>query len=313
MHLGEALPPLVVCLGYTLAYLTRTRTLRHRDRPVALWRQASFVAGIVLVTAVQLPPLDDLADRVLVAHMLQHLVIGDLASFLVVLGLTGPVLQPLLQRALAALATTANPSRARAGAVGSGLLRLAPAAALPARPAPRPRPRARARLLLLVRPLLWLALLGPLPKPRWFNNWARLGYVVAVRFLGAALANAFIWASTVFYPYYEGRDELNPVSDQNVAGAIMMLEQIVLTTLLLAWLFHRAATQDEQSQQLLDLAEDRGVALSEERARRAASGGAAERLRTQLLSRPSEHPEGGRDGHPGQGGTSAATRRDQGT
>jgi cytochrome c oxidase assembly factor CtaG len=133
--------------------------------------------------------------------------------------------------------------------------------------------------------LLWLALLGPLPKPAWFSNWARLGYVVVVRFAGAALANAFIWAGTVFYPYYDGRDVhygLNPLSDQNVAGAIMMLEQIILTTLLLAWLFMRAAVQDEERQALLDLADSRGVALTPERAARAAASGSAERLRRRL-------------------------------
>jgi cytochrome c oxidase assembly factor CtaG len=134
--------------------------------------------------------------------------------------------------------------------------------------------------------ILWLALLGPLPKPRWFGNWARLGYVVVVRFAGAALANAFVWAGTVFYPYYDGRDVgfgLNPLSDQNVAGAIMMIEQIFLTTGLLAWLFWRAASQDEERQQLLDLAADRGYALSEERAERAAAGNAAERLRQRII------------------------------
>ena len=28
---------------------------------------------------------------------------------------------------------------------------------------------------------MWMALLGPLPKPAWFGNAARLGYIVAVR------------------------------------------------------------------------------------------------------------------------------------
>ena len=39
---------------------------------------------------------------------------------------------------------------------------------------------------------------------------------------------------------------------QNVAGAVMMVEQIVLTTLLLGWLFARFARQDERRQALLD-------------------------------------------------------------
>jgi cytochrome c oxidase assembly factor CtaG len=60
------------------------------------WRVASFAAGALAVAMVQLPPLDGLADDVLMAHMIQHIIIGDIASLLIVIGLTGPVLQPLL-------------------------------------------------------------------------------------------------------------------------------------------------------------------------------------------------------------------------
>src|ERR1035437_9829577 len=97
LHLGEFLPPLLVCVAYLALYGKRARTLAGERRPVARWRVVSFVSGVLLMTAVQLPPLDDLADKLLVAHMVQHLVIGDLASLFIVLGLTGPVLQPLLQ------------------------------------------------------------------------------------------------------------------------------------------------------------------------------------------------------------------------
>ena len=31
---------------------------------------------------------------------------------------------------------------------------------------------------------VWMALLGPLPKPAWFGNLAKLGFIVAVRLLG---------------------------------------------------------------------------------------------------------------------------------
>ena len=106
-----------------------------------------------------------------------------------------------------------------------------------------------------------------------------------MRFIGAVLANAFIWAGSVFYPYYDGRDVhygLNSLTDQNVAGAIMMTEQIFLTTLLLAWLFLRLARQDEERQGLLDFATQRGVALTDERAARAAASGNAAHLRERL-------------------------------
>src|SRR5437016_7264357 len=130
--------------------------------------------------------------------------------------------------------------------------------------------------------LLWLALIGPLPKPAWFSGWGALGYVILVRFGGAVLANVLIWSQTVFYPVYRPTDAargLNPLSDQNLAGGLMMVEEMILTTLILAWMFYLFAKHDEERQELMDLAAAQGVELSDERAARAAAAGQAERLR----------------------------------
>lgn len=90
----------------------------------------------------------------------------------------------------------------------------------------------------------------------------------------------------MFYPWYEGTDPsagMNPLADQNVSGAVMMIEEMLLTVGLLAWLFFRLASQDEQRQELLDLAADRGIPLSDERAARAARAGTIDQLRERLL------------------------------
>src|SRR5436305_10157670 len=96
LHLGESLPPMLAFVAYLTLYGVRARTLARERRPVPTWRIASFTFGVVLLLVVQVGPLDDLADSVLVAHMVQHIVIGDFASLFIVLGLTGPVIQPLL-------------------------------------------------------------------------------------------------------------------------------------------------------------------------------------------------------------------------
>lgn len=291
LHLGEALPPVVIFGAYVVAYQLRARTLARRGKPVAAWRQLSFLGGAALVTASQLPPFDDLADNLLIAHMVQHLAIGDVASFFIVLGLTGPVMQPLLHlRWTRWVRPLTHPVVALTLWALDYYVWHLPLLYQLALRHDLVHALEHASYLWFGM-LLWIALLGPLPKPAWFSNWARLGYVVVVRFAGAVLANAFIWAGTVFYPYYDSRDShygLNPLSDQNVAGAIMMIEQILLTTLLLAWLFARAASQDEERQQLLDLAHDRGIPLSDERAARAAASGASARLRDRLLDDPED-------------------------
>ena len=289
-HLGEFIPPLVACLLYLILYRNRACELATARKPVPGWRRTCFVSGAVLMTVVQVPPFDGLADQVLMAHMIQHIVIGDIASLLIVLGLTGPILQPLLH-----IRVTRGVRQLSHPLIALGLW----AVDLYAWHVPLLYQLAirhdlvhalEHACLLWFGALLWLALIGPLPKPRWFRAWWGLGYVVLVRFAGALLANVLIWAQTVFYPVYRATDAargLNPLSDQNVAGGIMMVEQILLTTALLGWLFYRLAVQDDERQQLLDLAHERGIELSEERAARAVDAGATQRLRERLITQPS--------------------------
>ena len=293
LHLGEFLPPLLAGVFYLFLYLRRARTLARRGTPAGRAHQLAFVSGALLTTLVQLPPIDSLADSVLIAHMVQHIVIGDVASLLLVLGLTGPILAPLLRIPITRpLRRLASPLVALAlwafdlyvwhlpllyqTAIRHDLVHALEHACL-----------------LWFGTLLWLAVLGPLPKPRWFSNWARLGYVVVIRFSGAVLANVLIWAQTVFYPVYRASDAargLNPLSDQNLAGAIMLVEQMLLTVGLLAWLFFRAAHQDEDRQALLELAARGGAPLTERRAALAASAGSADRLRARILTARQSEP-----------------------
>lgn len=288
-HLAEFIPPLGATFLYLLLYRRRMAMLAAEGRPVAPWRVASFVCGVVMVAAVQVGPLDGLADTLLVAHMIQHIVIGDLASLLIVLGLTGPVLAPLMHtKASRAMRRLSHPLVALTLwaidlyawhlplfyqlAIEHDLVHALEHACL-----------------LWFGCLLWLALVGPLPKPSWFLGWWSLGYVILVRFVGAVLANALIWAQTVFYPVYRASDAgrgLSPLSDQNLAGGVMMVEQVLLTTALLVWLLARLLRQDEDRQGLLDLAASRGVQLDEERAARAARAGATARMRERLQSGP---------------------------
>jgi cytochrome c oxidase assembly factor CtaG len=132
---------------------------------------------------------------------------------------------------------------------------------------------------------MWMALLGPLPKPAWFGNFARLVYVIAVRLTGAVLGNVFVFGGHVFFPVYAAGERahgISPGADQNAAGAIMMIEGSLLTLGLFAWLFARAAREGEERQELLDLAQSRGVELSDARAARAVAAGRGAELRQRI-------------------------------
>lgn len=299
LHLGEFLPPVLAASVYLVLFSRRAHTLRRERRPVPVWRAASFVAGTLMFAVVQLPPFDSLADQVLIAHMIQHIIIGDIASLMMVFGLTGPMIAPLLHiRVTRPLRKLTHPVLALVLwtldlyvwhlpvlyqlAIRVDLVHAAEHACF-----------------LWFGLVLWIALIGPLPKPAWFATWGKLFYVVGVRLIGGILGNILIWTQTVVYPVYKASDAargLNPVSDQNIAGAIMMVEQMILTILLLGWLFYRFALQDEQRQALMDLAAQRGISLSDERAARAAIAGRADGLRERLLRDADTAANGARAG-----------------
>jgi cytochrome c oxidase assembly factor CtaG len=81
---------------------------------------------------------------------------------------------------------------------------------------------------------MWMPLFGPLPMPGWFGNWAKLGYLVGVRLLGALLANVLLWTRT---PLYDGYEVADRAADQSAAASLMMVEGSLLTLVLLGWLF----------------------------------------------------------------------------
>src|SRR3954449_1667617 len=87
----ELLPILIPAL----LYWWRATRLAQRGRPVPLWRQGSFAAGLACI-ALSLISLGEIADELLYGHLVEHLLIGDIAAILLVLGLTGPLLQPIL-------------------------------------------------------------------------------------------------------------------------------------------------------------------------------------------------------------------------
>jgi len=279
-----AAPLLLVAVA--VAYARRLATLASRGRPVKLWRQVSFAAGLVLLLAADVPPVATIAEELVVAHMVQHLLIADLAGLLIALGLTGPILQPVLaMRGFGWLRALGNPlvalplwalnlylwhlSVLYEGVLTSPLLHFAQHACF-----------------ITFGLAMWLPLVGPLPKPAWFGDGAMLIYIVVVRMLEAALANVLIWSGAVLYPdYAPGEVEwgISPLADQGAAGNVMMIWTGTVTLALFAWIFFRAAGHSAEKQELIELAESRGVDLDPARAGRAVAAGQGERLRERIL------------------------------
>lgn len=283
--LADWLPPitLIVLAG---AYAYRIIQLADRGRPVPRRRQGFFLAGLIVLAIAYVSPIDSLSDELLTFHMIQHLLIMDVAALFLVLGLTGPVMQPLLAiRGFRWIRFLGNPLIALAVWTVSLFVWHIPAL-YEAATFDSDFVHALQHLCFFFAGFaFWLSLFGPLPKPGWFGSAASAGFVVVVRLIGAILANVLMWSSSVIYARYEPTEaghDIAPLTDQGLAGAVMMGESTIIAIAVLSWLVLTWAKQDTERQELLDLAAERGYELDPKRAERAVSAGQGDRLRERI-------------------------------
>ena len=142
---------------------------------------------MLVLLAALVSPIAGAADELFWAHMVEHLMIGDLAALLLVLGLTGPLIAPVLRLpGMGALRVLVHPVVAftlwavnlyawHLRVLHEGAVRHDDLHAL------------QHMLFLALGMNMWMALLGPLPKPAWFGNAAMLGYIIAVRLTAGVL------------------------------------------------------------------------------------------------------------------------------
>jgi putative membrane protein len=246
---------LVPTLLVAILYLRRTRTLARRGQPVSAWRRASFWTGIVLVVFSLDSPLDALGEEhFFFVHMLQHVILGDLAPLCFVAGLTGPILRPVLALPIVdKLRVLAHPLVALPlwaldlyiwhipffydAALHSSVV------------------HATEHLMFFTCGcLVWEPVLETLPAPAWFGTGVKIGYIFAVRLLETILGNVFIWSNSMFYSPYRHAPEwgITPVHDLNLGGIVMMAEGSIVTLGVLVWLFLRMAAEGELRQSLIE-------------------------------------------------------------
>lgn len=239
-----------------LAYGMRARTLHRRGTPMPVWRVALFATGIVLLLAAFTSPIAAIAERELFSfHMLQHVLIGDLAPLCLLAGLSGPMLRPLLAlRPVERLRVLANPAIALP--IWAANLYLWHLPLLYEGAVDHSALHALQHVCFFTAGVIvWLPVLETLPAPEWFGTGAKLAYIAGVRIVETVLGNVFVWSGTVFYGVYARGEELwgiSPLQDQGLAGAVMMIEGSIVTVVALAWLFLRMAREGELRQELLE-------------------------------------------------------------
>jgi putative membrane protein len=255
-----------------IAYAVRARTLARRHQPVPGWRIALFGLGIALLVLAVASPIATIGEEELFSvHMVQHLLIGDLAPLCLLAGLTGPLLRPILALpGVMRLRIFANPFVA----LPIWTLNLV-VWHLPFFYEAAVRHSAvhavEHMAFFAAGIVLWLPVLETLPAPEWFGTGAKLAYVVAVRLVATIVGNVFIWGGAAVYDVYDTGDDylgLSPSADQSLAGSLMMLEGSIVTIVAIAWLFLRMAQEGDVRQELIESGVDERTARRAVRYRR---------------------------------------------
>ena len=237
-------------------YWRRARTLAQRGRAVPRLRVGAFAAGLLTLLLALVSPIDTIGEeRLFSVHMFQHLLLGDVGALLLVLGLDGRLLRPLLRvRVAHRLRVLGHPLVAlplwasnfvvwHLPALFDAALRNDAVHAL------------QHSLFVAFGMLMWSALLEPLPGPAWFTAPWKIPYVLGMWLVMLVLSQVFIWSSHVYYAPYTHDAALwglSHLADQKAGGGVMLVESAFTMLPALVWVLLRVLKESEARQQLLD-------------------------------------------------------------
>jgi cytochrome c oxidase assembly factor CtaG len=234
-------------------YARRFRQARRETggRGAGAPQALAFAAGVAALLAALVTPIDGLGeDYLFSAHMLQHVLLGDVAPALLLLGLSRVILRPATRRLTQierGLGPFASPLTGLF--LWLFLMYLWHVPAMYDAALEHAGVHVLEHVSFFVAGLaVWWPLVQPVPMRRPLRGLGGVAYIGAAKLGLAALGLYLTWSSTVLYDYYEHVPRiwgLSPIDDQNVGGAIMMVEQSLTFVIALVAVFTRMLVQSE--------------------------------------------------------------------
>jgi putative membrane protein len=247
--------PILICLALVAVYVVRWRRVRAAGstRGAGADRLAAWLGGVLCIAIALISPIDRLADQVFAMHMVQHVLLLDIAPILLIVGLTKVLLRPVARKVLdleRALGPMAHPVFAVVLYVGMMWLWHVPAlydAALG-----HSAVHVLEHTCFLTAGLLyWWHLLSPV-RGRHLTGLAPVVYMASTKVFVGLLGIFLTFAPNALYAFYEHGPRvwgLSPGDDQALAGAIMAIEQSIVMGIALAYLFVRALAESEREEE----------------------------------------------------------------
>ncbi|MEP6560001.1 MAG: cytochrome c oxidase assembly protein [Nakamurella sp.] len=235
--IGWSFPPSVV-IGLAVAavvYVFLWISMRQRGQSAPIFRAVSFFAGLVVLGVALCSPIDPFGEeQSFSVHMLQHELLLMVAPLLLVCGFQQSLTLPI-SRAVFNPAVKTRVGRGVLRVVGDPWIVMVLWSAMVLGwhipmfyEAALDNPIVHVFehvSLLTVGLLFWACVGGRLPSVHRTTTWERVTMLGVAMAVSGALGAILIWSPTLIYPRYgDGAPMfgLSPLSDQALAGAIMM-------------------------------------------------------------------------------------------
>jgi cytochrome c oxidase assembly factor CtaG len=247
--------PVVIAslIAYAAIYGVRWRNSRREAGPrvAPVGRAVMWGTGIALLFVALISPIDALGEQFATFHMVQHLLIADLAPIALTLALTKHILRPVtkrIHRIERAAGPFGHPAFGVVAYVGAMWVWHIPAlydAALE-----HASVHVLEHLSFAAAGLLyWWHLLSPIRSRMRLAGMGPILYMASTKLLVGFLGILLAFSPEVLYAYdWPGTKwGLTPLDDQNVAGLVMALEQSIVMGIALAFLFFRMLDESNAS------------------------------------------------------------------
>jgi putative membrane protein len=243
---------LIALAGYAVIYGLRWRTSRREGgaRAAGGWRALAWAGGLACLFVALVSPLDVLGEQMASFHMVQHLLIADLAPILFTLALTKHILRPLtrrihwLERKAGPFGHPAFGVVAYVGAMWLWHVPLFYDAALN-----HSGVHVLEHLTFTAAGLLyWWHLLSPIRSRLRLGGMGPVLYMASTKLAVGLLGIVLAFAPNAIYKAYPDVSHLglSRLDDLHVAGLIMALEQSIVMGIALVYLFVRMLSEADR-------------------------------------------------------------------